>query len=191
MNIEKPKAQKDNKKSVPETPLVEKSPGDALLHKELHKPHFIEWSKHPDWIEEVKKTRKKIIEKYHVPGKNVFIEPFEDGQQRSFRLFILMENKSGDEGKNIYTEGSRAHAYLYDLARREAGLHKELPGREKLLELMDSDEFPFNIRKGFIDPRGEHFESSPIIKRRLENKIKEDSEKTEVPNWFISSQPNK
>jgi fido (protein-threonine AMPylation protein) len=188
-NLEKNETEEKQRENIssPETPFIDTSKTGTEVKEEAHSVIDINWEEHPEWLEAIERTRQEIIKKYNIPETNVFIEPFANGKQRALRLFILLLHKT-DPSQNIYAEGSKAHAYLYSLARSMSS-ETTLPERKKLAEKiknsLDMDDFPFILKKGFIDQRNNQFENFPVIKEVLQRKMKEPREK--LPNWFIAN----
>jgi len=159
---------------------------DNPIHREVHKIG-------PERIyneEEISQTRVEILNKYGISPDHVIVDlPAGSGEQRVIRAFSIIKNLS-DNKQIYYAEGHKSHFELFqeiiDKFRQDIAI--------TALDQLDLDKWV--IKKGFLDPNHNHFQSFPHARAGLINIYQDNiringreplAETDNLPNWFLSA----
>lgn len=161
------------------TPAMDTNVEATPLHTEVHK-HAELSDIHEGGVAT---TRGEIISHYKVSENNVLVIPFTKGEQRKIRAFFVLKNKNNPMD-SWYAEGNTAHAVLRNMIIEKAKMGVDGKALEDIATEAEFDA-KWEIKKGFIDPFNNNFESFPNVKERLAQ-IQEERNLSSPPDWFIS-----
>lgn len=160
---------------------------DNPVHREVH-----QIGPEKSYNEEnISKTRAEILSKYHISEDRVITDLEPTGEnQRAIRAFSIIKHQE-DLVKVYYAEGHCSHFELFqNIVER---FSREI-GVQSMADLdLDND---WVIKKGFLDPNNNHFQSFPNVRADLISIYKENGEINDVtdtaktdnlPNWFLSA----